>query len=367
MSRKKFLATLVIAGVIIGTHHVQARAMGLGNNSEAIINGLGQAPYLHLRENASTNSEILRNLSAGTYVNVISYQGNGWYKIKYNGIIGYVDGDYLKGIGSSSNSNSNNTNQTQSNTVYTNYGTTLSNYANLQNDTWNQTSANNFEEYANPYNSQTKYEFLRVNRYRNINVSGLNNMLDDMGVLQGQAQVINDAAKAYNIDPIYFAAQSILETGRGESTLAEGITIDSIANTNAPIYRGGRLVGYQMIKLPNPVTVFNLFGIGAQNNLSGFNNRALILGTTYAYQHGWTNVPNAIYGAAKFLSSMYVNNPAFNQNTPYKLRYTPTLGQIWHEYASKPYYAQTLGNLISENSYLYDNDDTFTFDRPIFN
>lgn len=362
MSRKKILTTLVIAGAIVGTHHIQAKAMDLGSNSVAIVGNLGNAEYLHLRGKASTNSQILKDLPVGTNLNVIGYKGNGWYKVKYNGVVGFVAGDYLQGISSENTDNNSN-----SNTVYTNYGTSLSNYAKLQNDTWNGTTANTFELYANPYNSDTKYEFLRVNRYRSINVAGLNNMLDNMGVLDGQAQVMNDAAKAYNLDPIYFAAQSILETGRGNSTLARGITINSIANTNAPIYRNGKLVGYQMIKLQNPVTVFNLFGIGAKDNLPGFSNRALILGTTYAYKHGWTSVPKAIYGAARFLSSVYVNNPVFNQNTPYKLRYTPTLGDMWHEYASKPYYAQTLGNLISENSYLYNSNDTFTFDRPIFN
>ena len=45
-----------------------------------------------------------------------------------------------------------------------------------------------------------------------------------------------------------------------------------------------------MIKLSKPVTVYNLFGIGAYDNLPTFTNRALILGTTYAYNKGWTSV-----------------------------------------------------------------------------
>ena len=46
-----------------------------------------------------------------------------------------------------------------------------------------------------------------------------------------------------------------------------------------------------MIKLSKPVTVYNLFGIGAKDNSSVFPNRALILGTTYAYNRGWRS-PN---------------------------------------------------------------------------
>ncbi len=54
-----------------------------------------------------------------------------------------------------------------------------------------------------------------------------------------------------------------------------------------------------MIPLSKPVTVYNLFGIGAKDNSSVFPNRALILGTTYAYNRGWTSIENAIKGLCR--------------------------------------------------------------------
>lgn len=356
MDKKKILTTLAIAGAIMAMGHVQAKAETF---QQAVVANLGGYPYLHLRSSATTSSSILDNIPKGTKINVIA-ENAGWAKVEYDGTIGFVSSYYLNNLNESNN--------TQSNvrTIYTNYNTSMANYAQMQNEIWDKTATSTYEECINPANASSKYEFLRIDRYRSINVNGLNNILENKGVLEGQAQIMNDAARTYNIDPIYLAAQTILETGYGESTLAQGVTIDSIADTNAPIYQNGKLVGYKMIKLQAPVTVFNLFGIGARDNLPGFNNRALILGTTYAYKQGWTSVPKAIYGAARFLSNTYVNNNAYEQNTPYKLRYASNLNNIWHEYATKPYYGASIGSLISQYSYLYSNSDTFLFDKPVF-
>lgn len=360
MKNKKIIATFAITAAIIAVGQSKAMAQTM---ETAVVGNLGTSPYLHLRGSASVNSVVLDDIQSGTALKVIA-QNDGWAKVEYNGTIGFVNSAYLNENTSNENSVANSSN---SYIVNTNYNTSISNYANNQQSAWSNFGTYTYEKYINPNEDCNKYEFLRIDRYRAINVSGLNQVLENDGVLQGQAQVINDAASIYNIDPLYLAAQTILETGKGQSTLAQGVTIDEIANTNEPIYQNGMLVGYKMIKLANPVTVFNLFGIGARNNLPGFNNRALILGTTYAYNHGWTSVPKAIYGAAKFLSKTYVNNYTYNQNTPYKLRYIPNTNNIWHEYASKPYYGLTIGSLISEYSYLYDDSDTFLFDVPVFN
>ncbi|MGL4741049.1 MAG: SH3 domain-containing protein [Sarcina sp.] len=370
MNGRRIITTLAITGAIVGGVHVGAKAQTF---NQAIVGNLGGYPELHMRSSATINSSIIGELPKGATVNIIA-QNNGWSKVNYEGMIGFVSSYYLNNNSNSNNnsgnSNSNNENsssQGNSKTIYTNYNISVNDYAKLQNNVWKDIPVSTYEQYINPNNYSSKYEFLRIDRYRDINVSQLNQVLSNKGVLEGQGQVINNAAKRYNLDPLYLAAQTILETGYGESALASGVTIDSIANTNEPIYQNGQLVGYQMIKLPKPVTVFNLFGIGAQNNLPGFSNRALILGTTYAYQHGWTSIPRAIYGAANFLSNIYVNNPNVNQNTPYKLRYIPNSNAIWHEYATIASYGQQIGRLISQYSYIYSNNDTFLFDKPVFN
>lgn len=358
MNNKKIIASLAIAAAVIASTQVKASAQTM---QVGVVSNLESGQCLHLRGSASVDSAILDDIQSGENVKIIA-QNNGWSKVEYDGTIGFVSSYYL-----GSNASSNMESAPNSYTVYTHYNTSIQNYATSQQEAWGEFGKYAYEDYINPNNANSKYEFLRINRYRAINTSGLNQVLENDGVLQGQAQIINDAAKVYNIDPIYLAAQTILETGNGNSTLAQGVTIDEIANTNEPIYKNGMLVGYQMIKLQSPVTVFNLFGIGARNNLPGFSNRALVLGTTYAYNHGWISVPKAIYGAARFLSNTYVNNYNYNQNTPYKLRYAVGANNVWHEYASKPYYGQTIGNIINQYSYLYNQGDNFLFDIPVFN
>lgn len=50
---------------------------------------------LRLRAEASTTGSVLKNLSHGTKVDVLSVLENGWYQVDYNGTTGYVSGDYL--------------------------------------------------------------------------------------------------------------------------------------------------------------------------------------------------------------------------------------------------------------------------------
>lgn len=50
---------------------------------------------LRVRSAASTDSEILTNLSHGTQVEILSNLEDGWYQISYGTGIGFVSGDYL--------------------------------------------------------------------------------------------------------------------------------------------------------------------------------------------------------------------------------------------------------------------------------
>lgn len=52
---------------------------------------------LNLRSSASTDSTVLATLSNGTQVDVISTTADGcWHEVSYNGVTGYLSGDYLK-------------------------------------------------------------------------------------------------------------------------------------------------------------------------------------------------------------------------------------------------------------------------------
>lgn len=355
---------------------------------EGTVCNLSYGVNLHVRSGAGLDYNIIADLSEGATVNIIKKVGS-WYEINYNGQVAYVYAYYVSpsnNDGNNNNSNSNNNNSNNNNgsksttgnnpyhldfgknstVITTNYPGTLQQYINAQYNNWPYYSRSQYKNYINPASAKNIYQFLTINKFRNINVNKLNDALNGDGILSGQGQGFYDAAREFNIDPIYLVAQCLLETGRGTSYLASGVTIDKIANPNEPIYSNGVLVGYHMTQLAKPVTVYNLFGIGAYNNTSAFPNRALILGTTYAYTHGWTSVSSAISGAAQFVSQCYINNGSFGQITPYEFRYNPVLANIWHQYATTVWYGSSIGNLMKNLSYIYSEGDEFTFNIPVF-
>ncbi|NGT38001.1 SH3 domain-containing protein, partial [Clostridium perfringens] len=306
---------------------------------------------LNVRKEANTSSQIIGILNSGESVEIIGEE-NGFYKITYKGQEAYASKNYINIFDGNSNVNPG---LDIGNASKTNYGVSLNEYIKLQqrNNPSNY-SYSEFEKYINPAKATNKLQFLRIDKFRSVNVSGLSSRLSNKGVLTGQGQAFVNAAKAFNIDPIYLVAQCLHETGNGTSKLAKGVTITEIADESKPIYNGnGQLVGYHMIKLSKPVTVYNLFGIGAKDNSSVFPNRALILGTTYAYNRGWTSIENAIKGAAEFVSLNYVHSSRYSQNTLYKMRYNQNVSNIWHQYATTPWYASSIADIMRSYQDLY--------------
>ena len=204
-------------------------------------------------------------------------------------------------------------------------------------------------------------QFLRIDQFRSFDVAGLNKHLLNKGVLHNQAQAFYDASKKYNIDPIFFVSQSIHETNWGISSLAQGITITEIADTSKPIKNSsGAIIDYARIPLDKPVTVYNLFGIGAQDHAPR------LLGTTYAYKQGWTSVEKAIHGAAEFVSTNYINSSKYEQNTPFKIKYNHIASNQWHQYATTPWYAYEIGKYMHRFADLYDAGQEFLLDIPVY-
>lgn len=150
-------------------------------------------------------------------------------------------------------------------------------------------------------NAVNKYQFLKLSYVEGTTAQQLNASLRGDGVLAGKGQVFIDAAREFNINPIYLAAHCILETGNGTSRLAKGMSIN------------GR-------------TVYNLFGIGAVDK------DPENAGALYAYNHGWTSVDIAIKEGARFVSSSYINS-RYKQDTIYKMRWNPANPGV-HEYAT---------------------------------
>ena len=318
-----------------------------------VIDGISS---LNIRQAPTTNSSILGTLKSKDEVTVIGREGN-FYKIIYQEAEAYVHKDYV-GIKASST-----TINGRVSYLTTQYNYTLSQFAQIQQ---NHTSGtlSTIMNYLNPnhtMHSNYLLQFLRIDQFRSFNVDGLNKFLQNKGVLHNQAQAIYDAAKYYNIDPIFLVSQSIHETNWGSSNLAKGITITDIADETKPIKdANGKVVDYERILLPEPVTVYNLFGIGAQDHAPR------LLGTTYAYKRGWTTPEKAIFGAAEFISLNYINSSKYAQNTPFKIKYNHISANQWHQYATTPWYAYEIGKYMHQFAHLYDANQEFLLDIPVY-
>ena len=108
MQKKKLKKIIAISGVVgtilsVKTIPVSATEVNSGIEVASISKGqvVNVTSTLRIRESASTNSSVLGTMRNGSTFDIISKSGS-WYQIKYNGITGYVHGDYVKEIAASS-------------------------------------------------------------------------------------------------------------------------------------------------------------------------------------------------------------------------------------------------------------------------
>ena len=267
-----------------------------------------------------------------------------------------------------------------------------------------------YDSYINPANDTTGgLQFLKLGIYRNVDASIYKNHLSSMiagkpaSVFAGRGDTFLQAAKAYSIDPLYFLCQTIQESGYGTSQLARGIQSSSLVDPTVMKYdttslkgkivtgdsvkkdASGEITGFQFLTadqrkadrayvktsagyleitdLPASQqnnTYYNLYGIKAVDaapQLCGF---------TYAYNEGWTSVDKAIHGAAKYVSKWYIHNSTYRQDTLYKFRYHPKVAYIWHQYATDPGYARSIGNLMYKYKNVYTGSSSLSYEKPVF-
>lgn len=48
---------------------------------------------VNFRTGSSTDDEVIETLDGGTSITLLTKESNGWYKIEYNGVVGYISGD----------------------------------------------------------------------------------------------------------------------------------------------------------------------------------------------------------------------------------------------------------------------------------
>ena len=84
----KLLRTALLTVAISTVCVVSASAASVGV-------GTVNADALRLRDEATTDSTILATAAKGDTVVVLEDTGDGWYKVDYNSVEGYMSGEYL--------------------------------------------------------------------------------------------------------------------------------------------------------------------------------------------------------------------------------------------------------------------------------
>ena len=324
-----------------------------------------KADTLNIREGAGTEYEILGTYKKGQEVKVVSIDGD-WAKIQYENGYAYISNKYLvdKMPTDSENDNKDNNvvgdviineNLSYSFDAMVDYEYKLSQQgynrikANLSTNNQNSTkylqaTREDLSKYLNPQtfstNANGRLQFLKIDKYREgITASELNAFFNKYcksnSVFINKGKAFIDAAKKHNLDVSYLVAASMVETGYGSSTLAQGVEV--------PGENGEK------------VKVYNFFGISA------FDGTAVPSASQYAYKKGWTTVDKTIEGSAKWLSTNYIHSTKYKQNTLYKMRWSYNTG---HQYATDVSWAHIIAKVMNNIIPYYDNSVSLEFLIP---
>ncbi len=127
---------------------------------------------LNLRREASTDSEVMDIIDINKEVEYVEEQGN-WYKVKYNGMTGYISKDYAK-IKDESTTNNSQTNTTNPTNNPNNENTNSAETTNTQQNGTTNTETNNTEnsntettntETNNTETNNTETNTVQVSKY----------------------------------------------------------------------------------------------------------------------------------------------------------------------------------------------------------
>lgn len=255
----------------------------------------------------------------------------------------------------------------------------LNEVVNEKQETWYQTTYGPWKNakdtdlsyYVDPSNflpnTQEYFQFLLLSKRAGVTAAELNSKIltSSAGILEGKGQAFVDASKMYSINEIYLVSHSLLETGNGNSTLAKGVTVESMLERDA---KGNPILDENGLPKTVPVekkTVYNVFGIGA------FDQCPNICGAERAYNEGWFTPEAAIIGGAKYISEAYINNATYKQDTLYKMRWNPGYHENPKPNLSPHQYATDIGwaaKQVTRIHQMYQLLDSYSlyYDVPVY-
>jgi len=220
------------------------------------------------------------------------------------------------------------------------------------------------------------YQFMSLHWVDGVTLNAMNTMLAGRGNLDGKGVQFLEAAQYYDINPVYFAIHSRIESGNGglakSANLARGIYIAAGTYHPSKQLKDGSVVSNLNITytITKAAVYYNLFGIHAYDYDVDYN------GSIYAAYMGWDTVDKAIGGAAQWIHQNYIGGyedhiGGYDQNTLYEMKWDPygwsDLGQLWgYEYATAPDWASGIANLMYSYRNLFANVQ-FKYYIPTYN
>lgn len=294
--------------------------------------------YVNIRSGPGTNYSKIGELYLDDKVEIVNDSNKEWYKIKFESGHAFVHKSYITETVPSSD-----------------YRNSLDYYVDIQSKRlnltdktgqWIDATKDEIKYYMNPSNfidNIGKYMFMKLTYTSGITLDIANEVIKEKGILDGRGQAFLLGGEKYNVNPIYLMCHARLETGNGTSKLSTGVLVDTVDG-----------------KSVTPRVVYNMFGIGADDN------DTVRLGAEMAYKQGWFTPELAIIEGAYWIGNMYINNIQYKQDTLYKMRWNLTsLGVGYHQYATDIGWAYKQAKMMA--TYLNKCDGVkFEFDIPTF-
>ncbi|GAB3067708.1 N-acetylglucosaminidase [Salinicoccus sesuvii] len=170
-------------------------------------------------------------------------------------------------------------------------------------------------------NSPTRFQFLDLTEKVDVSSEEIADLLEGRGILDGTEETFLEAQSKHGVNVFYLISHAQIETGNGQSQLAQGIEVDG------SIY-------------------YNFFGIGA------FDQRAVEEGSSYAAKADWSTPEAAIMGGAAFIRKNYLEN---QQQTLYAMRWNPQHPGT-HLYATDIEWAIKIGRILESHYIRFDKE-----------
>lgn len=177
---------------------------------------------------------------------------------------------------------------------------------------WSKADGDDIDRYMKPdrfyHHSEQRYQFLNLKLSQKIDADTLNELLEDRGILEGLGKAFARASKKEDVNEIYLISHAMLETGKGTSELAQGVTLNKEGQRDK---KGRRY--------------YNFFGIGA------YDQNPVMDGARFAQKQGWDSPEKAVRGGAAFIHREYLSRDS--QYTLYSMRFNPA-DPGRHQYAT---------------------------------